>query len=209
MEQDPPRPRKLPKQQRSKLLFSSIKEACRQILEDKGVEDLSIARVAEVAGISVGSFYQYFPNLDAVVYEIYRDDQPSDNIIIADLRMAMESASSLEDALKSVIDFGVSYHKQRLSLESDFYRLYHEHFGIVGRMRYSDIYLHMTDLFRKMLVEYEKERDIQSIDIKAFLLLESLQVSLHQALERHAEYLDSDEFKKIVLKMCLGIIDPS
>ena len=209
MEQDPPRPRKLPKQQRSRLLFSSIKEACRQILETKGVEDLSIARVAEVAGISVGSFYQYFPNLDAVLYDIYSDDQPPDSTIIADLRLAMDSASSLEDALKSVIDFGVSYHKQRLSLESDFYRLYHEHFGIVSRMRYSDIYLQMIDLFRKMLVKYAKERDIQSIDIKAFLLLESLQVSLHQALERHAEYLDSDDFKEIVLKMCLGIIDPS
>ncbi|MDI1481336.1 TetR/AcrR family transcriptional regulator [Polyangium sp. y55x31] len=60
-------PRKLPQQRRSQALVSAVIEAAVRILKLGREEALTTRRVAEIAGASVGSLYQYFPNRDAIV----------------------------------------------------------------------------------------------------------------------------------------------
>ena len=62
--------RKLPKQDRSKITVEAIIEATTRIIEAEGLAGLSTNRVAQVAGVSVGSLYQYFPNKEALVQEV-------------------------------------------------------------------------------------------------------------------------------------------
>jgi AcrR family transcriptional regulator len=59
-------PRKRPVQGRSRDTVVAILEATFQVLESDG-EALTTTRVAEVAGVSVGTLYQYFPNRDALI----------------------------------------------------------------------------------------------------------------------------------------------
>lgn len=63
----PRKPRKAPRQARAKATVEAILEATAHILVDEGVERLSTNRVAQVAGVSIGSLYQYFPNKEALV----------------------------------------------------------------------------------------------------------------------------------------------
>ena len=66
--------RKRPKQERSTELFSSVLEAAVQVLIKEGIERFTTARVAEKAGVSVGSLYQYFPNKKAILYQLQKDE---------------------------------------------------------------------------------------------------------------------------------------
>ena len=59
--------RKSPQQERSKLMVDRIVAAGRQVLVEHGYERATTNRVAEAAGISPGSLYQYFPNKEAVL----------------------------------------------------------------------------------------------------------------------------------------------
>jgi AcrR family transcriptional regulator len=59
-------PRKRPQQERSRDTVEVILTAAERILAQGGLAMLTTARVAEVAGISVGSLYQYYPNKDAI-----------------------------------------------------------------------------------------------------------------------------------------------
>jgi len=59
-------PRKLPAQSRSNATVNAVLEAAARILERHGFEGYTTNAVAERAGVSIGSFYQYFPNKDAV-----------------------------------------------------------------------------------------------------------------------------------------------
>ena len=63
----PEKPRKEPSQSRSVHTVEAIFDATIQVLLDGGLERLTTTRVAERAGVSVGSLYQYFPNKQSLV----------------------------------------------------------------------------------------------------------------------------------------------
>jgi len=62
--------KKKPKQDRSKNTVEVLVQAATRIIETEGLEGLSTNRVAEVAGVSIGSLYQYFPNKQALIDEV-------------------------------------------------------------------------------------------------------------------------------------------
>ncbi|MVA24675.1 TetR family transcriptional regulator [Agrobacterium vitis] len=59
--------RKLPRQQRSKAMVDAIVEAAARILSDQGWAGFTTNKVAEIAGVSVGSYYQYFPDKHSLI----------------------------------------------------------------------------------------------------------------------------------------------
>lgn len=63
----PPRGRKKPQQDRSRALVDALLEATARVLQSHGVEGLTTNAIARVAGVSVGSVYQYFPDKQALV----------------------------------------------------------------------------------------------------------------------------------------------
>jgi len=66
--------RKQPKQARSAALVEVILEAAVQVLAQQGATRFTTARVAEKAGVSVGSLYQYFPNKAAILFRLQSDE---------------------------------------------------------------------------------------------------------------------------------------
>ncbi|MGK9232438.1 TetR family transcriptional regulator [Inquilinus limosus] len=66
--------RKQPQQARSAGLVAAILEAAVQVLAKEGAQRFTTARVAEKAGVSVGSVYQYFPNKAAILFRLQSDE---------------------------------------------------------------------------------------------------------------------------------------
>ena len=62
--------RKKPKQTRSKLMVDNILEASIRVLKQHPYHQFTTNRVAEAAGISIGSLYQYFPNKQSILLEL-------------------------------------------------------------------------------------------------------------------------------------------
>ncbi len=66
--------RKLPQQARSTELVAAILEGATQVLAKEGATRFTTARVAEKAGVSVGSVYQYFPNKASILFQLQADE---------------------------------------------------------------------------------------------------------------------------------------
>jgi AcrR family transcriptional regulator len=66
------RPRKLPSQERSREMFETILGAAAGVFVELGYARATTNKIAEAAGISVGSLYQYFPSKDAIAVELLR-----------------------------------------------------------------------------------------------------------------------------------------
>lgn len=118
--------RKLPRQGRSKTLVAAILEAAIHVLADGGIRGFTTARVAEKAGISVGSLYQYFSNKAAILFQLqvneWRKTQQLIETILAD--MTKPPREKLETAIRSFIqsECDESSIRKALGDASPFYR---------------------------------------------------------------------------------------
>src|SRR5208337_4357651 len=77
--------RKQPKQARSAELVAAILEAATQVLAKEGAQRFTTARVAEKAGVSVGSLYQYFPNKAAILFRLQSDEWQQTSSLLRDI----------------------------------------------------------------------------------------------------------------------------
>jgi AcrR family transcriptional regulator len=72
MRKSTPNPRRKPKQSRALATRAAIFEAAAQILEREGEARFNTNRIAERAGVSVGTLYQYFPDKHAILVQMAR-----------------------------------------------------------------------------------------------------------------------------------------
>jgi AcrR family transcriptional regulator len=77
--------RKQPKQARSAGLVATILEAAVQVLAKEGAPRFTTARVAEKAGVSIGSLYQYFPNKTAILFRLQSDEWRQTSQLLRDI----------------------------------------------------------------------------------------------------------------------------
>ena len=77
--------RKQPRQARSTELVAAILEAAVQVLATEGAQRFTTARVAERAGVSVGSVYQYFPNKAAILFRLQSDEWQQTTRMLQDI----------------------------------------------------------------------------------------------------------------------------
>ncbi|MBT9370843.1 TetR/AcrR family transcriptional regulator [Rhizobium sp. CSW-27] len=78
-------PRK-PVQARSRKIKLQIMEAAHEVMRQHGVRAITTNAVAAQAGVKVGSIYDYFPNKEAIIAEIYEGK-------LADVRAFLEAGS--------------------------------------------------------------------------------------------------------------------
>src|ERR1700732_128934 len=71
-------PRKSASQERSRATVDALLEATTRVLIKEGYDRASTNRIAEVAGVSIGSLYQYFPSKEALVAAVI--DRHTQNI---------------------------------------------------------------------------------------------------------------------------------
>lgn len=82
--------RKQPQQVRSTELVAAVLEAATKVLAQEGATRFTTARVAEKAGVSVGSIYQYFPNKASILFRLQVDEWTQTTLM---LRNILEDAS--------------------------------------------------------------------------------------------------------------------
>ncbi|HFG6799435.1 TetR family transcriptional regulator [Acinetobacter baumannii] len=110
-----PDPRKRPHQARSVATFEAILEAAARILESLGFAGFNTNAVAELAGVSIGSLYQYFPSKDALIVELIRRERAklSNHIVEA---IQKHDAADLKEKLKLIIQAAVQHQLSRPQL---------------------------------------------------------------------------------------------
>lgn len=103
--------RRQPQQQRSLSTVEFIKEATLSLLATGGMSACAPDRIARKAGVSVGSFYKYFPNRDAILRAIYEDVSLGyAHMINALMRVVLELP--VQDGMQLTISEMLAFHKK-------------------------------------------------------------------------------------------------
>ncbi len=102
--------RKLPRQARSRSIFESILDATARILVREGYGRTNTNRIAEEAGVSVGSLYQYFPNRETIVAAVVERHGRRVHRIITEAS-GPEQPLSLDNAVHRIVGAVVTAHR--------------------------------------------------------------------------------------------------
>jgi AcrR family transcriptional regulator len=115
-------PRKTPVQASSTVTVEAIYEATIQVLLSEGAERLTTTRVAERAGVSVGTLYQYYPNKQSLLFAVLEGHM---NKVLEAVEAACERARGkpMAEVVQDVVEAFVDAKMERTDVSTALYRI--------------------------------------------------------------------------------------
>jgi AcrR family transcriptional regulator len=101
--------RRKPQQRRARQTVEAVLDAVIRLLRREGSGTLNTNRIAEVAGVSIGSVYQYFPDKQAIFAALHQRHIEQIDRLIAGTLVA-HAASALDDLIRALIEAMVEAH---------------------------------------------------------------------------------------------------
>jgi AcrR family transcriptional regulator len=104
-------PRKLPTQPRAQETVEAILAATKRVLVRYGYEKTTTNKIAEVAGVSIGSLYQYFPSKESIVTALIDRHMATMLEVLASSYAASTENATLEETVRTVIHAAFAAHR--------------------------------------------------------------------------------------------------
>lgn len=174
-------PRKTASQKRSRLTVNALLEATARILVREGFGKASTNRIAEVAGVSVGSLYQYFPSKEALVAALIdRHNQAVMQAVRVELAEAVNLP--LEPAVRKLVSVAVKAHR----IDPKLHRALAEQIPRVGKLEKMETFNRQNYvLFANYLENHREEVRAVDLGLAAFVCVTSIEALTHTAVLHH------------------------
>jgi AcrR family transcriptional regulator len=182
------KPRKTAVQRRSRATVGALVEATARILVRDGFDKASTNRIAEVAGVSVGSLYQYFPSKEALVAAVIERHRQQIRHAIHD-EMAAVFALPVERAVRALVTLAVKGHR----VDPVLHRVLAEQIPRAGQL--AETGGHADEniaLFRAYLEGRRRELGVDDLALASFVCVTAIEALTHNAVLHHPDML-SDE----------------
>ena len=109
-------PRKVPIQKRSRDNVERILKAAAAVLEEEGYDQLKTVTIAERAGASIGSVYQYFPNKHAILTQLVERWLAADNKALEEVESRRDQYDTVVDQFLDLTDIVIANYKEQKAL---------------------------------------------------------------------------------------------
>lgn len=194
-------PRKLPRQERSKVTVEAILTAAAHILTESGYATASTNRIAERAGVSIGSLYQYFPNKEAIMTALReRHVEEMSAIVEAALHKAVDRP--LDVALRELVKACIAAHAVNPAL----HRVLNEQ---VPRVNQSASEAKILKLLRQFLQQRGNQVHFHDLELTVFILERTIEALTEAAVVEHPEFLKDEQLETELTQLLVSYLRTS
>jgi AcrR family transcriptional regulator len=185
-------PRKTPHQERARFTVDNILTGARTIILEKGYEAATTNHIAEVAGVSIGSLYQYFPSKEAIVAAlvetaVFEAGESIRKFLIE--RMGLGLRDSIPEIIQHLMD---------IRRESGFLirHLAREvpKFGKVSGQLTTEKYLYSS--VRAFYTQHREEIKVKDLDVAMFVVEHLVVGGIDDYLDNAAPQVTEEELVK-------------
>jgi AcrR family transcriptional regulator len=196
-------PRKSASQDRSRLTVDALLEATARVLVKDGYDRASTNRIAHVAGVSIGSLYQYFPSKEALVAAVIDRHMQRTTQLARDALIKVAMAP-VEEAIRELVKLGIDAHR----IDPKLHRVLTEQVPHVGRLdsvqaRDREAYA----LIQAYLDAHRDEIQVADVALAAFVCVTTVEALTHAAVIHRPDVLSGekanafiDEVTRLVLR---------
>jgi AcrR family transcriptional regulator len=178
-------PRKAASQERSRATVDALLEATARVLMKEGYDRASTNRIAEVAGVSIGSLYQYFPSKEALVAAVI-DRHTQQASQMSRNALAKVAARPIEVAAREFVAVAIEAHRINPKLHG----VLSEQIPRVGRLENIEATQREAyALVRGYLEAHRDEIDVADPDLAAFVVVTVVEALTHAAVLRRPDIL--------------------
>jgi AcrR family transcriptional regulator len=194
--------RKKPAQARSEQTVATIIEATAQVLEREGEAALTTNRLAERAGFSIGTLYQYFPNKDSILRLLAERERER---IEAAIRAVVRDpdAAGIEPVMRAIIDIVIGSFGRRVRLR----RL------LLLRFFGTDLAANVgqtTDAIGRLIAEavvVHGGGEMRPLgETRTFVLTRALAGAIRGAVLENSPHLHTEEFREELVTLALAFL---
>ena len=190
-------PRKAPAQDRSRATVEVILDAAARILVKDGYELFTTNRVAERAGVSVGSLYQYFPNKESLLAELMRlHVEELERGIVAITEGAAKRP--LAETVRALVEDNVRAHL----VDPELHRVLSEEVPRLGPLDWRTAYgERCTSRVRDALEQRRSELAVNDLDLAVYLVTGAVESAIHDVVADRPEDLRSGALAEELTRM--------
>jgi AcrR family transcriptional regulator len=199
----PPRPqlkpRKRPSQARSKATVEAILVAAAQVFRRQGYAGATTDRIAERAGVSVGSLYQYFPNKDAILVALTERHVDAGFALVRELLAeTLSDVPALEPLLRRFVVAMITLHER----EPELHRVLFEEAPLPASLR-RQLRERENELATEVaaLLEVHPEVRMRDPRLTAYVLVQSVDALIHNFVLHPPEGIDAESLTGETVRM--------
>jgi len=171
----------------------ALVEATARVLVKEGFDKASTNRIAETAGVSIGSLYQYFPGKDALVAAVI-DRHTEDLMQVVRDTLAEVIELPLERAVRRIVSVAVEAHR----VDPKLHRVVAEQIPRSGGENVEVFNRRYFGFFRSYLEAHKAEIRRIDLDLAAFVCVTSIEAVTHNAVLNHPELLSDEGVEALV-----------
>ncbi len=194
-------PRKGPLQARSKATVAAILEATAQVLVKEGPDAATTNRIAEVAGVSVGTLYQYFPNKGAVLAAL-AGRHFEEMLALLNDALARDGAS-LEEVAHAYAEATVASLRRQPELLAILKR---ECLRMEVDEALREVLHRGEDLVRALLERYRGQLRVVDLDLAAFVLVRAVDAVVSSAVVERKSLLRHGALVSELVELILSYV---
>lgn len=198
-------PRKRPRQNRSKATVDSILEATARVLIAEGFDGLTTNGVAEAAGVSIGSLYQYFPSKEALVAALAEEHaREGYALLLETIRDSAEQPRSIQELVRHYIGALVRLHAN----DPELHRVLMEQVpgirsGVKAMQQVSN---QSAALVRAWLEAHRAQFRPLDVEVATYVLVTAVEAVTHLRLVDRPAQLDTETLVAELSELVLGYL---
>jgi AcrR family transcriptional regulator len=184
-----PKPRKSPRQQRSRETFERVLDVAAKTFEELGYAGTTTNKVAEAAGISIGTLYHYFPDKDALLYALAdRHLAHASESMMAVFARLREGQPDLGTSLRAGIEVIVRLHIEEPQLHSLLYDSAPRSEALLARLRAANVAIaeEVARNFERLGISGDQRALVAS------MVVAGIEAQVHSALIDAAEPVETE-----------------
>ena len=195
-------PRKLPQQDRSKMTVDAILSATARILIEEGYDRASTNRIAELAGVSIGSLYQYFPSKEALVASLV-ELHASEMVELIESKLRDLFDAPIEVVFPELVKACIAAH----AVNPKLHKVLDEQVPRIDRLKQvATAPERITALLRAYLERWRDRVQPQNLDLTAFILERTVESLTHAAVIERPEFLNDQQLQQEITNLLLSYL---
>lgn len=180
------KPRKNASQDRSRATVDALVEATARILVKEGYEKASTNRIAEAAGVSVGSLYQYFPSKEALVVAVI-DRHNQDTMRLVRSALSEVAGQPVQCVIPKMVAVAIQAHR----INPKLHRVLTEQIPRTGQLENVEAFnREYFSLFRNYLENCSDTLRPKDLGLATYVCVSSMEAVAHNAVLRNEKLSD-------------------